>query len=303
MTLFALILLSLTLSAAAQWQAKKAPLMTRWAKDVSPDRAHPEYPRPQMKREKWQNLNGLWDYAIVGKDDAKPAQWAGKVLVPFPVESALSGVMQRVNQNQRLWYRRTFEVPADWNNQRILLHFGAVDWDSTVWVNGKEIGRHVGGYDPFSYDITDAIKRNEPNEIVLSIWDPTTDSYRQLPAHRQTTRPPQRHLVHPHHRHLADRLARTCPGHAHRFAEDHAQSRRQRDSDRGDVQRVRSGRCHHHQDTRRRPRDRIRGQRCRRRKRAVCDQSSKRKALESRLAVPLQFFGHRSVQRRSERYR
>src|SRR4051794_1575491 len=95
--LLPLLLLTLfAFSAYAQWERKQAPLMTRWAKEVTPDNAHPEYPRPQMVRKQWQNLNGLWDYAIVAKDDPKPDAWTGKILVPFPVESALSGVMKTV---------------------------------------------------------------------------------------------------------------------------------------------------------------------------------------------------------------
>jgi hypothetical protein len=171
---------------AAQWQAKKSPLMTRWAKDVSPKNAHPEYPRPQMTRKDWLNLNGLWDYAITAKDAARPQQFDGKILVPFPVESALSGVMKSVGRDNRLWYQRTFRVPAGWQGQRVMLHFGAVDWDTTVVVNGKEVGKHVGGYDPFSFEITGALMEGE-NAIVVSVWDPTTDGYQ--PMGKQHARP------------------------------------------------------------------------------------------------------------------
>jgi beta-galactosidase/beta-glucuronidase len=148
--------------------------MTKWAKEVSPDNVHPEYPRPQMVREDWQNLNGLWDYAIRPKDEPKPDNFDGKILVPFAVESALSGVMKRVDDPNRLWYRREFEIPDKWKQNRVLLHFGAVDWDTTVWVNGKQVGTHRGGYDPFTFDITDALKKNAgKQQIVLSVWDPT----------------------------------------------------------------------------------------------------------------------------------
>src|SRR3954471_18814608 len=111
---------------ATDWQPQTAPLMTRWAKDVTPTKALPEYPRPQMVRKDWQNLNGLWDYAIKPKADTKPDAFDGKILVPFPVESALSGVAKPVGPDNRLWYRRTFTVPADWKGRRVLLHFGAV---------------------------------------------------------------------------------------------------------------------------------------------------------------------------------
>ena len=164
---------------AAKWQPAKGRLMTRWAKDVSPDNVHPEYPRPQMVRKNWQNLNGLWDYAVTAKDAARPEKWDGQILVPFPIESALSGVMKRVNPDQRLWYRRTFTTPKEWGtDQRILLHFGAVDWDTTVTVNGKEVGKHRGGYDPCTFDVTDALKKEGgEQEVVVSVWDPTDAGY------------------------------------------------------------------------------------------------------------------------------
>ena len=155
------------------WKPADGPLMTKWAVEVSPENAHPAYPRPQMVRKDWLNLNGLWDYAIRPKDASQPEELDGEILVPFPVESALSGVMKRVGPDNRLWYRRTLEVPNKWGQKRVLLHFGAVDWDTTVWVNGKQIGNHKGGYDPFTFDITDALKDEGEQEIVLSVWDPT----------------------------------------------------------------------------------------------------------------------------------
>jgi hypothetical protein len=163
--------------ARSDWKPAEGPLMTRWAKEVSPQNAHPEYPRPQMVRADWLSLNGLWDYAIQPKDTAKPDSFDGQILVPFPAESALSGVMKPVGPENRLWYRRTFEIPQGrrWNQEakRILLNFGAVDWDATVWINGKEVGNHKGGYDPFTLDITDALKQGGEQEIVVSVWDPT----------------------------------------------------------------------------------------------------------------------------------
>lgn len=167
-------ILCVSSSVLAKWKPAEGPLMTQWAKDVSPGKAHREYPRPQMVRKSWQNLNGLWEYAIVPKDAQQPEEFDGQILVPFPVESALSGVMKKVGEDNRLWYRRTFKVSGRWRKgQRVMLHFGAVDWDTTVWVNGKELGNHKGGYDPFTFDITDALKKSGTQEIVLSVWDPT----------------------------------------------------------------------------------------------------------------------------------
>ena len=178
-------LLSIPLFAHA-WEPAAGPLKTRWAKDVSPANAHPEYPRPQMVRQEWLNLNGLWDLAITNKE-GKPTEFQSQILVPFPVESALSGVMKPVSENDRIWYRRSFEVPQGWHGQRVLLHFGAVDFEATVWVNGREIGQHRGGYDGFSFDITDALNRVGANELMVAVWDPT-DSGTQ-PRGKQVRKP------------------------------------------------------------------------------------------------------------------
>jgi hypothetical protein len=160
-------------------QAEERPpgghLMTRWAAEaLSADVPLAEYPRPGMVREAWLNLNGSWDYAIRPRDEGEPAGFDGEILVPFPAESALSGVRRFVGEENRLWYRREFVVPEGWGAQRVLLHFGAVDWETTVWVNGAEVGAHRGGYDAFSFDITEALKDGSaPQEIVVAVWDPT----------------------------------------------------------------------------------------------------------------------------------
>jgi len=158
---------------AADWQPAAGPLKTRWAADVSPKNAHPEYPRPQMVRRDWINLNGLWDLSITRKDVEKPEAFTTQILVPFPVESALSGVRKPVSENDRLWYRRMFELPRRWAGKRILLNFGAVDFEARVSVNGKEVGTHRGGYDGFTFDITDAVRSAAANEILVSVLDPT----------------------------------------------------------------------------------------------------------------------------------
>jgi len=170
--LFAVPMLTLHALAEDQWKPAPASLLTRWAKDVTPQNALPEYPRPQLVRSQWQSLNGLWDYALASKDSTEaPGSFSDKILVPFPYEASLSGVGKASPANERLWYHRTFSVPAAWQGQRILLHFGAVNWDSNVLVNGKSMGKHQGGYDGFTYDITDALKAGE-NDLAVGAWNP-----------------------------------------------------------------------------------------------------------------------------------
>lgn len=150
---------------AEEWKPAEGPLKTRWAKDVSPSNALPEYPRPQMVRKDWLNLNGLWDIKLGDGTESK-------ILVPFAIESALSGVMKH---SDRMSYRRSFEVPKDWAGRQVLLHFGAVDWETKVSLNGKELGVHRGGYDGFSFDITAALKAEGAQEITVDVFDPTND--------------------------------------------------------------------------------------------------------------------------------
>jgi hypothetical protein len=181
-----LLSLGLTPTRAADWQPAKGPLMTKWTKDVSPDKVHPEYPRPQMVRKEWLNLNGLWEFAAAQKDEDPPLgkRLDGQILVPFPVESALSGVMKPA---ERVWYRRTFDVKKEWTDGRLLLHFGAVNWEATVWVNGKKLDTHRGGYDGFSFDITDALKKGTTQEIVVGVWNPIDGSTQ--PRGKQVKKP------------------------------------------------------------------------------------------------------------------
>jgi hypothetical protein len=171
---------------AADWKPAPAPLMTKWGNNVTPENAWKEYPRPQLVRNHWLNLNGLWDYAITAKDAPQPEMWDGQVLVPFCIESALSGVGKHVTKDQSLWYHRTFEVPAGWKGKRVLLHFEAVDWETVVFVNGKEFATHRGGSDAFSHDITEALKEGK-NELIVRVWDPT-DAGAQ-PRGKQVSKP------------------------------------------------------------------------------------------------------------------
>ena len=174
---------------AASWKPAGDRIMTRWAGEVGPGNALPEYPRPQMVRPDWINLNGLWDYAIVAKDSGRPADWDGKILVPFAAESALSGVGKPVGSEKALWYRRTIAVPRKARQGRVLLHFGAVDWESTVWINGREAGTHRGGYDPFTYDITDLLRGRKTQEIVVRVFDPTDEMNSPIARGKQVMRP------------------------------------------------------------------------------------------------------------------
>ncbi|MFB3827807.1 MAG: glycoside hydrolase family 2 protein [Bryobacteraceae bacterium] len=167
-----LLLFALPL-AAADWKPAEGPLQTPWTAQVTPKTAWTEHPRPQMMRRAWTNLNGLWEYAITPKEQGRPAAFEGQILVPFAVESALSGVKRALAPNQRLWYRRTF--PASKGKGRTLLHFEAVDWRAEVWVNGRQLGTHEGGYDPFTFDITEALKPGGAQELVVAVWDPTSD--------------------------------------------------------------------------------------------------------------------------------
>ncbi|MFY0256162.1 glycoside hydrolase family 2 protein [Chitinophaga sp. 30R24] len=154
-----------------RWQMQPVPVQSRWAKAVTPENVLPAYPRPQLERASWQNLNGLWDYTITAADAAAPASFDGEILVPFPLESALSGVKKSLLPQQRLWYRRELTItPA--SGKRTLLHFGAVDWQTTVFLNGKEVGSHTGGYTAFTIDITDAVKPGV-NTLLLKVYDPS----------------------------------------------------------------------------------------------------------------------------------
>jgi beta-galactosidase/beta-glucuronidase len=172
-----LIPLSIASAQTADWQMAEGRIASHWAEQVSPQNPLPEYPRPHMVRENWQSLNGLWDYTVQprAQQEQMPASYDGKILIPFAIESALSGVGQRVGKDSVLWYRNEIRVPARLRRQNVLLHFGAVDWQCDVYVNGQKVGSHEGGYDPFSFDITQYLNRGNRQEIAVSVWDPTDE--------------------------------------------------------------------------------------------------------------------------------
>lgn len=162
-------------------------IATSWGEAVTPDNVWQQYPRPIMERGEWENLNGLWDYAIVDVSVTSPDKYDGEILVPFPVESSLSGVGKEVGENKALWYKRTFSVPSEWEGKDILLNFGAVDWQCDVWVNEMKVGSHEGGYTPFSLNITPALDSGGTNTLTVRVYDPTDCSYQ--PHGKQVSKP------------------------------------------------------------------------------------------------------------------
>lgn len=181
-----IILLFSSMSLSAQWKPAGDKIKTAWAEKIDPNNVLPEYPRPIMERDKWQNLNGLWDYAILPMGQQEPQTFDGKILVPFAVESSLSGVQKELGKGKELWYRRTFMIPSDWKNKNIILHFGAVDWKAEVYLNNIKIGTHTGGYIPFSFDVTPFLTSGN-QKLVVKVWDPTSDS--SIPRGKQVTNP------------------------------------------------------------------------------------------------------------------
>ncbi|WP_339924587.1 sugar-binding domain-containing protein [uncultured Cyclobacterium sp.] len=169
------------------WQPVQHKILSQWATDIDPKVPLPEYPRPQMTRENWSNLNGLWRYAILKKGENKPSDFQGEILVPYAVESALSGVGKTVGKDKELWYQREFEVDRGMKKGQLLLHFGAVDWEAEIFVNGKSVGMHQGGYDPFSFEISDALISGKSQQLTVRVWDPTDEG--PQPRGKQVNKP------------------------------------------------------------------------------------------------------------------
>ena len=179
-------LMLLATGAAMAWTPKQAPIMTKWAAEVNPRKPLPDYPRPQLVRRDWLNLNGIWEYQSGNEGDSVPVgrTLSSEILVPYPVESALSGVMEH---HDRLWYRRSFTVPSPWRGKQVVLNFGAVDFESEVYINGKSVGVHRGGYLPFHYDVTPFLSKTGPQELIVRVLDATNDAGE--PRGKQTLRP------------------------------------------------------------------------------------------------------------------
>ncbi len=184
---FVLLVCGVTAKPTQEWKPAGDKMKTRWAEQVDPACPLPEYPRPQMVRPDWINLNGLWDYAVTPVTDESSDFADGRILVPFGIESSLSGVQRTFLPDEKLWYRRTFDVPGKWKNKRVLLHFGAVDYIAVVKVNGREAGRHQGGNTAFSIDITDFLIPGKKQELVVEVTDPT-DTQKQ-PRGKQVLKP------------------------------------------------------------------------------------------------------------------
>ncbi len=173
-------------SANATWKPAENPMLTDWGSRVSPANAWTEHPRPSLVRDSWQNLNGLWNYSV-SKTESEEGIAQGQILVPFCIESALSGVGRPLEPDEVLWYRRTFGATAG-PRHRTLLHFEAADYETTVWVNEVQVGAHRGGNTPFSFDITSALKP-DANELKVRITDATDSVGSYQLRGKQTLKP------------------------------------------------------------------------------------------------------------------
>ncbi|KAA5825153.1 glycoside hydrolase family 2 [Algibacter amylolyticus] len=168
-----LVLIFSAFTFAQNWQPTGDKIKSTWAEKVTPDNVWDEYPRPQMERTQWQNLNGLWEYAITSNSIVTPKKWEQNILVPFALETPLSGVGKRIKSDEVIWYKRTFQL-TEQTNQRQLLNFEGVDYKCMVWVNGELAGSHIGGNLPFSFDVTKLVKSGA-NEVMLRVIDGTDD--------------------------------------------------------------------------------------------------------------------------------
>ena len=162
-----------------KWCPAGNKIKTKWGKNLDPKKVWQEYPRPQLERKQWLNLNGIWSYSITDINSQKPDNFDGEILVPFSIESSLSGVMKSLNEKQILWYYKEFEIPDNWKDKNIIIHFNAVDWICELYINDNKIGEHSGGYSEFSFDITKNIKEGK-NKILLRVFDPSDKGYQAV---------------------------------------------------------------------------------------------------------------------------
>lgn len=167
----------ISINVNSQWKPVGDNIKTKWGENINPNNVLQEYPRPILVRNDWKNLNGLWDYTITSKGENKPENYDGEILVPFPFESSLSGVRKRISKEQELWYHKNFQIPKKWKSKEIIIHFGAVDWESELWINDINVGLHKGGYDPFSFNITPYLRKGKNQKLELRVWDPTDDGF------------------------------------------------------------------------------------------------------------------------------
>ena len=167
----------ISINVNSQWKPVGDNIKTKWGENINPNNVLQEYPRPILVRNDWKNLNGLWDYTITSKGENKPENYDGEILVPFPIESSLSGVRKRISKEQELWYHKNFQIPKKWKSKEIIIHFGAVDWESELWINDINVGLHKGGYDPFSFNITPYLRKGKNQKLELRVWDPTDDGF------------------------------------------------------------------------------------------------------------------------------
>jgi len=185
--LFTLVFTITLVGSSQSWSPVGDKIKTQWAEKVDPSNPLPEYPRPILVREQWQNLNGLWNYSILPFGSPIPTTFDGKILVPFPVESSLSGVQKTVGEENELWYNRMFTIPSTWKGKKVQLNFGAIDWKADIWINDIKIGTHKGGYTPFSIDITPYINKGNEQKLIIRIWDPSNKGFQ--PRGKQVTKP------------------------------------------------------------------------------------------------------------------